>query len=63
MQNEPLLRPDQAMRRLSCSRSMIYKLIKNGKLEAIKNGSSWRIYPESLKNYIKNSHIEHMSHS
>ncbi len=61
MANE-VLRPDQAMQRLCCSRSMVYKLIKKQQLEAFKVGSSWRIYAESVKNYIKTSHNKHSLH-
>ena len=61
MQND-ILRPDQAMKRLNCSRSMVYKLIKNGDVEAFRVGSTWRIYGQSLENYKKRSHTKHVSH-
>ncbi len=61
MQND-VLRPDQAMTRLNCSRSMLYKLIKNGDVEAFRVGTTWRITGKSLENYKKRSHTKHMAH-
>ena len=61
MQND-VLRPDQAMKRLNCSRSMVYKLIKNGDVEAFRVGSTWRIIGDSLEHYKQKSHTKHISH-
>jgi excisionase family DNA binding protein len=57
-----VIRPDQAQKRLACSRSMIYKLIRNGELEGFKVGSSWRIYEKSVKEY-KFSRTVHTDHT
>jgi excisionase family DNA binding protein len=57
-----ILRADQVEKRLSCSRSMVHKLIKQGKLDAFKLNSEWRIYAASVKRYIS-SHSSHTSHN
>jgi len=55
-----IIRPDQVMKSLCCSRSMVYKLIQKGELEAFKVGSAWRIYAYSVENYKKTSHSKHI---
>ena len=59
---DAVIRPDQVQSRLKCSRSMVYKLIKENKIEAFKVGYAWRIYAQSLDEYIKTSHKSHRTH-
>lgn len=49
---DKLLRADQVQRRLSCSRSMVCKLLREGRLRGFKMGAEWRIYERSLDEYM-----------
>ena len=51
--NNQLLRADQVERRLSCSRSMVCRLLREGRLRGFKVGSQWRIYSDSVEQYIQ----------
>ncbi len=50
---EKLLTPDQVAELLAISRKTVYRIIKAGKLEAIKVNSILRIPEENLKLYIE----------
>ncbi|MCF8105641.1 MAG: helix-turn-helix domain-containing protein [Desulfohalobiaceae bacterium] len=58
-----VVRPDQAARRLNCSRNMIYKLLSLGKLGGFKVGASWNVYVKSVEDYKNSSHTSHSSHT
>jgi excisionase family DNA binding protein len=49
---ERLLTPDQVAEFLAVSRKTVYRIIKAGKLEAVKVESILRIPEESLKDYV-----------
>lgn len=62
MPSKDVVRPDEAARRLNCSRNMIYKLLSLGKLSGFKVGTSWNVYVKSLEEYKNFSHTSHTSH-
>ena len=51
--NNKLLRADQVQRRLACSRSMVCKLLREKRLRGFKCGATWRVYENSLEEYIQ----------
>ena len=58
MANDKLLTPDEAGKRLSCSRSHIVRLIVSGKLRGVNIGNSprnarWRVSEEALAEFIQ----------
>lgn len=53
--NVPLLMTiEEAAKRMSISRGMVYKLIRQKKLRAVKIGATTRIRLEDLNQYINN---------
>lgn len=50
--SEKLLRPDQVAARLQVTREMVYKLINQGRLDALRVGKVWRITERSLDRYV-----------
>jgi excisionase family DNA binding protein len=62
MRHSRPLRVDQVQERLSCSKSMVYKLIKTKQVSAFRVGKSWRVHPDSVDDYKNNSHNAHISH-
>lgn len=55
--NNNLLRADQVERLLSCSRTTVCKLLREGHLRGFKVGAQWRIYEHSVQEYIEKSEI------
>ena len=47
-----LLKPEETMAELRCSRATLWKLIKSGELESIKMGNARRITRASLERYV-----------
>lgn len=47
-----LLRPEEAMAELRCSRATLWKLIKDDEIESIKMGHARRITRASLEKYV-----------
>lgn len=50
---DKLLRTDQVQRRLNCSRSMVCKLLREGKLRGLRLGNAWRVHESSVNSYIE----------
>lgn len=50
---DKLLRADQVQKRLECSRSMVCKLLREGRLRGFKVGNDWRIYESSVHEYME----------
>lgn len=50
-----ILSAEEAAEALKIGENAIYKLLNEGKLNAYKNGRTWRIPKESLKEYVLKS--------
>lgn len=53
--HQEILRAHQVEKLLACSRSFVCRLLREGQLRGFKVGSQWRIYGDSLREYIKSS--------
>lgn len=53
VQQQLLITVDEAARRLEISKSMVYKLIRQGRLKTVKVGANRRIKPEALAEYVE----------
>lgn len=51
-----LINAREAAKRLGVSRSMIFKLVQNGELPAVRIGSAIRIRPQCLNDFVE-SHL------
>lgn len=52
--SEPLVvKPNQAMRLLDCSRAVLYQMINAGELESYRDGAARKITMESIRRRIE----------
>ena len=50
---QPLLfRPEEAAERLSVGRTMVFELIRSGRLRSVKIGGARRISPQALADFV-----------
>jgi excisionase family DNA binding protein len=52
LRNKPLLNVEQAARKLSVSRSLVYKLVQTGALPVVRIGDTVRFRPEDVEALI-----------
>lgn len=49
---DTLITPEEAARILGCGKNSIYKILKSGKLKAIRIGRIWKIPRRAIREYI-----------
>lgn len=47
-----LITPEEAAQILGCGKNSIYKILKSGKLKAIRIGRIWKIPKRAIREYI-----------
>ena len=48
---------NEAAKALGCSKGLIRRLIKSKEIKAFKVGNRYRVYSESIKNYMKKNEV------
>ena len=56
--SQRLLKASEVARILNISKSMVYRLMKNGKIPYVRINQAFRIHPEDLDKFLEGNRIE-----